>query len=110
MKRIHRLVPIIFFAVVISGCSTTADVDSDEGACYLKATHSDVYVKVFDLDRDGNMGPLIWQGRINQGETARIKTPHAHFRYYYNSEPDVDQPLSGGLDKACDDLEVVFVP
>ena len=106
----RRFVSIIFFAAVISGCSATPDVDSAKGACYLKAAHADVYVKVFDLDRHGNMGPLIWQGRINKDETARIKTPHAHFRYYYNSQPDVDQPLSGGLDKACDDLEVVFVP
>ena len=110
MKRIHRFVPIIFFAAIITGCSSTPDVDSDKGACYLKAAHGDIYVKVFDLDRDANMGPLIWQGRINQGQTARIKTPHAHFRYYYNSQPDVDRPLSSGPDKACDDLDVVIVP
>ena len=110
MKRTRRFLSIIFFAALIAGCSATPDVDSEKGACYLKAVHSDVYVKVFDLDRDGNMGPLIWQGRINQNETARIKTPHAYFRYYYNSEPDVDQPLSGGFDKDCDDLDVVVVP
>lgn len=110
MKRTRRFVSIIFFAALIAGCSATPDVDSKKGACYLKAVHSDVYVKVFDLDRDGNMGPLIWQGRINQNETARIKTPHAYFRYYYNSEPDVDQPLSGGNDRSCNNLETILVP
>jgi hypothetical protein len=110
MKRIHRFVSIIFFAAVITGCSAAPDVDSDKGACYLKAAHTDVYIKVFDLDRERNMGPLIFQGRINQRTGARIKTSHAQFRYYYNSEPDVDQPLSSGPDQACDDLEVVFVP
>lgn len=110
MKRIRQLVSIIFLAGVIAACAAAPDVDTREGACLLKAAHSDVYLKVFDLDRNGNMGPLIWQGRINQGQTARIKTSQAYFRYFYNSEPDVDRPFSSGLDKACDDLDVLVVP
>ena len=110
MKRINRLVPIFFFAVIIAGCSSTPDVDSDEGACYLKAAQGEVYVKVFDLDPDGNMGPLIFQGKIDQSTGTRIKTAHAQFRYYYNPNPSVDQPLSSGTDKSCDDHDVVRVP
>jgi hypothetical protein len=110
MKNIARFVFIIFFAAAITACSATPDVDSDEGACYLKAADGELFVKVFDLDRDGNMGALIFQGRINQSTGARIKTSHSKFRYYYNAEPNVDQPLSTGSDHACDDLDVIFVP
>ena len=110
MKRIHQFVPIIFLAALISGCSSTPDGESDDGACYLKAARSEVYVKVFDLDSAGNMGALIFQGKINQRMGARIKTSHAQFRYYYNAEPHIDQPLSSGPDQACDDLDVIFVP
>ena len=110
MKRIHRIVPIIFFAALVTGCSTTPDVDSDEGACYLKAADNEVYVKVFDLDPDGNMGSLIFQGKIDQRTGTRIKTAHAQFRYYFNLEPHVDQPLSSGPDQACDDHDVVVLP
>ena len=110
MKSIARFVFIIFFTAAITACSATPDVDSDKGACYLKATDGEIYVKVFDLDRDGNMGALIFQGRINQSMGARIKTSHAQFRYYYNAEPHVDRPLSTGPDQACDDLDVIFVP
>jgi len=110
MKKIHRLVPIIFLAAVIIGCSATPDVDSDKGACYLKAAHNEVYVKVFDLDPDGNMGALIFQGKIDQHMGARIKTAHAQFRYYYNPDPHVGRPLSSGPDQACDDHDVIFVP
>ena len=110
MKRIQRWVPIIFFAVAITGCSTIPDVDSDEGACYLKAAHNEVYVKVFDLDPDRNMGALIFQGKLDQRMGARIKTAHAQFRYYYNPDPHVDRPLSSGPDQACDDHDVVVVP
>ena len=110
MKSIHRLVPIIFLAAVMTGCSATPDVGSDEGACYLKAAQGEVYVKVFDLDDTGNMGPLVFEGKIDQKTGARIKTAHAQFRYYYNPDPQVDRPLSSGPDQACDDHDVVFVP
>ena len=110
MKRIYRFIPIIFFAAVIAGCSSTPNFESDEGACYLKAARGEVYVKVFDLDPDGNMGPLIFQGKIDQSTGTRIKTAHAQFRYYYNPNPSVDRPLSSGPDLACDDHDVVRIP
>ena len=110
MKKIHRLTPIIFLAAVITGCSATPDVDSDEGACYLKAAHNEVYVKVFDLDPEGNMGSLIFQGKIDQRTGTRIKTAHAQFRYYYNLDPQIDQPLRSGPDETCDDHDVVVLP
>jgi hypothetical protein len=31
-------------------------------------------------------------------------------RYDYNSEPDKDQPLSGGIDHGCNNLETILVP
>ena len=96
--------------VLVAGCAATSDGGPKEGACYLKATEGDVYLKVFDVDRNGNMGALVWQGRINQDQTARIQTTHAYFRYFYNSEPEVDQPFRSGADKACDDLDTVDVP
>jgi hypothetical protein len=110
MKKIQSLLPIIIFAAWLSGCSSTPDVDSDKGACYLKAAHNEVYVKVFNLDRDGNMGPVVFQGIINQRQGTLIKTAHAQFRFYYNSDPLVDRPLSSGPDQACDDHDVVVVP
>jgi len=84
--------------------------EAEEGSCYLKANNSDVFLIVYDLDPDGNQGAQIWQGRINHGETAKITTPHGMFRYDYNAQPDVDQPLSGGFDRYCSNLETVLVP
>ena len=110
MKVVHRWIPIIFLAAVMTGCSATPDVGSDEGACYLKAAQGEVYVRVFDLDDDGNMGPLVFEGKIDRHTGTRIKTAHAQFRYYYNPDPKIDRPLSSGPDQACDDHDVVFVP
>ena len=110
MNRISAYLTFLFLAMLLAGCAATSEVASEEGACYLRAAHGDVYLRVFDVDSSGNMGALLWQGRINQGQTTRIKTTHAYFRYFYNSEPDVDQPFSSGVDKACDDLDTVAVP
>ena len=110
MNTISRCLAIVLGVSVIAGCAVTGDTAKEDGACYLKAGDSDVYVRVFELDSGGNMGPLVWQGRINQGQTARIKTTHARFRYFFKTQPDIDQPLNGGLDKACDDHDVVKIP
>jgi hypothetical protein len=110
MKTIYRFVSIIFFALLLTGFLSVPTANAEEGSCYLKATNKDVFVIVFDLDRDGNQGPKIWQGRINQGESVKITTPHGLFRYDYNAEPDQDQPLSGGNDRECNNLEIILVP
>jgi hypothetical protein len=110
MTRFDRRLAIMLLAIMLAGCANGPDVEPETGACYLKAAIGDVYLKVFELDNDGNMGPLIWQGKINQGQTERIQTAHARLRYFYNSQPDVEQPFRGGVDKACDDLEIVGVP
>jgi len=80
-----------------------------EGTCYLKAT-TDASVEVYDLNRDGNQGDMIWQGRLKEGQRVLLKAPHARFRCKYNSEPDEQQALSIGPDKWCDGDQNVGVP
>ena len=110
MNKIVRHLAIVVWVALAAGCAATTDIETKEGACYLKASDHDVYLKVFDVDSNGNMGALIWQGRIHQSQTARIKTTHARFRFFYNAEPGVEQPFRSGEDKRCDDLDVVAVP
>jgi hypothetical protein len=110
MIKIHQFVPIIFWAAILTAFLPAQNANAEEGSCYLKATNTDVFVIVFDMDRDGNQGRQIWQGRINQGESVKITAPHGRLRYDYNSEPDKDQPLSGGIDHGCNNLESILVP
>ena len=110
MKTICRILSIAFLAVVFAVVFVDQQAEAEEGSCYLKATDKDVFIIVFDLDRDGNKGPQIWQGRINQGESVKITTPHSRFIYDYNDQPDEDQPLSGGSDRWCNNLETILVP
>jgi hypothetical protein len=110
MRKISRILPIAFLSVILTGVFAGQHAEAEEGSCYLKATNTDVFVIVFDMDRDGNQGRQIWQGRINQGESVKITAPHGRLRYDYNSEPDKDQPLSGGIDRSCSNLETILVP
>jgi hypothetical protein len=110
MKTIYRILPIAFLTVILAGVFAGQHAKAEEGSCYLKANTKDVFVVVFDLDRQGNKGNQIWQGRINQGESVKITTPHGRFIYDYNDQPEEDQPLSGGADRWCNNLETILVP
>ena len=110
MKKLFRILSHAFLAVILAVLFAIPSAEAQEGSCYLKANTTDVFVIVYDLDRDGNQGVQIWQGRINQRESAKITTPHGRFRYFYNAEPDKDQALSGGYDRSCSNLETILVP
>jgi len=110
MTNIFRLSSIIFIAIFTTGIVSLPGAWAEEGTCYLKATNTDVFIIVFDMDRQGNKGEQIWQGRINANESVKISTPHARFVYSYNSRPDEDQPLSGGTERWCNADETILVP
>jgi hypothetical protein len=92
-----------------TGLAAPQVVHSESGTCILKAI-SEVYLEVYDLDRDGNHGPMIWSGRLKDGETVRIEAPHARLRYKYNAQPDQEQALSVGPDQWCESDNTVGVP
>lgn len=110
MRNVNTNIIVALAALILAALLPAQNSDAAEGSCYLKANATDVFVIVYDLDNDGIQGQQIWQGRINQGETAKITTPHGRFRYDYNAQPDVDQPLSGGNDCSCNNLETILVP
>jgi hypothetical protein len=110
MRNVDKLIMAALAALILAALLPAQNSHAAEGSCYLKATNTDVFLIVFDLDRDGNQGDQIWQGRINQGESVKITVPHGRFRYDYNAQPDQDQPLSGGSDRSCSNLETILVP
>jgi hypothetical protein len=110
MKRFTKSLSILFLAMISAGLVSLPGGVADAGSCILKATDDDVFIIVYDLNSDGSRRGQIWEGRINAGQTARIVTPHGQFDYDYNSQPDADQPLSGGTERWCNNDEVILVP
>jgi hypothetical protein len=113
MKQITKSLAILFLAVlamIAPGFISLPGSVADAGSCILQATDDDVFIIIYDLNSDGSRRGQIWEGRINAGQTARIVTPHGQFDYDYNSQPDTDQPLSGGTERWCNNDEVILVP
>jgi hypothetical protein len=110
MKRINLLLAIVLFGIILTSMISASKASAEQGSCYLKAIRTDVFVIVYDMDFDGNMGYQIWQGRIDKGQEVLINTPHGRFRYYANAQPDFDQPLSGGISRLCNNKRRVGVP
>ena len=110
MKMCTKPLSILFLVLMAVGFVFLSERAAESGSCILKATDDDVFIIIYDLNSDGSRGGQIWEGRINAGQTARIVTPHGQFDYDYNSQPDVDQPLSGGTERWCNNDEVILVP
>ncbi len=110
MNKLAKIQPILFSVMLLIGTISTTGAATQPGSCFIKANTKDVYVMVYELDRNGNMGNVIWQDRINKGQEVFITVPHARFRYFYNDDPDIDQPLSGGGNRWCDGKRTVGVP
>lgn len=109
MKTKYRIIFTLLFMIATSGFLSILTANAEEGTCILEANLA-VFVIVWDLDDDGNRGPQIWEGRINQGQSAKITAPHGNLRYSYNAQPDVDQPLSGDIDRPCSGGVTILVP
>ena len=110
MRKIFWILPFACLYLMFIGFFAGQDAAAAEGTCVLKAHTQDVFVIVFDIDDEGNQGRQIWQGRINQGESVKITAPHGRFRYDYNDQPDEDQPLIGGQDRWCNNMNTILVP
>ncbi len=110
MRKIVQATSFAFLFLALTGFCVGQDAAAAEGTCILKAQSQDVFVIVFDMDDEGNQGQQIWQGRINHGESVKITAPHGRFRYDYNDQPEENQPLSGGHDRWCNNMNTILVP
>jgi hypothetical protein len=110
MKLYTKPLLILLLAMIVGGFVSLPGAAADPGSCILQATDDDVFIIIYDMNSDGSRGPQIWEGRINAGQSVRINTPHQQFVYDYNSQPDTDQPLSGGTERWCNNDEVILVP
>lgn len=110
MNRVFRSLTIFCCSIIFAGLLSAPKASATEGSCYLKALRTDVFVILHELNRDGDKGAKIWQGTIREGQEVFISVPHARFRLYYNDQPNIDQPMSGGNDRWCDGDRTVAVP
>ena len=108
MKRSTLHIVTLLAAAML--LSLAAKASARENTCFFKATGTDVFVQVYDLDRSGETRHRIWQGRLNEGEQVRISTSEGLLQYYYSARPDEDQPMKGEIDRMCANNRTIGVP
>jgi hypothetical protein len=110
MKKIVRVLPTLFLVIIASGFLSVTEAAEQGSYCYLEARHTDVRVEVWDLDKLGNKGQLIWKGVIRKGQRKQIQTSDGRLRYGSTTYIDKNVPLSGDRSRWCHDGNIIGVP
>jgi hypothetical protein len=110
MLQIIKVSILVIFVMFISAIVSPLKADRRDLYCYLEATTVDVVVVVWQEDRQGNKGPLIWRGIVRQGKRQRINTRTGGIRYSSTTYIDTNSPLSGDTSRWCEEGSTVGVP
>jgi hypothetical protein len=109
----HRIIKSSMFAVVVIICLAVQSpliAQESDYHCYLVANTVDVGVEVWENDRLGNKGQLIWRGIIRQGQKQKIYSRFGRIRYASNVYMDTKWATSGDVNRWCDSGSTIGVP
>jgi len=103
---------VLSAAVLISLLVFSSPLQADviDMYCYLEASNVDVYVIVWEEDRQGNKGRQIWQGVVKTGKRVKIPNRFGSIRYSSTINIKTQDALSGDQSRWCSDGSTVGVP
>ena len=110
MQRIISVSILAIFVILISVTISPVNADRRDLHCYLEASTVDVKVEVWEEDRLGNKGQLIWRGLIEKGHRQRINARTGGIRYASSVYVNKNEPLSGDQSRWCEEGGTVGVP
>lgn len=110
MRRIIKISMFVILVILFSAIAAPVKADRRELYCYLEATTVDVRVEVWEADRQGNKGPLIWKGIVRQGHRQRINTRTGGIRLSSSRYIDTNDALSGDNSRLCEEGSTIGVP
>ena len=85
MKRALILAAIILMATIwILPSSLMAQ---EGGQCYFQA-NEDIYLKIYNLDKDGVERRAVWEGHLSEGGTKSFNAPYGQVGYATKKNPD----------------------
>jgi hypothetical protein len=109
MKKIKRIIMLVFLISIIAGFLSTTQAAEDDTTCYLEAS-VDVFVVVWNVDDEGNKGYLLWKGVVIQGKQKLIRTFDGRMRIATTTDYENNAPLEGDVDRWCNDGQTIGVP
>jgi len=110
MHRRIKVPALVIFAILILATASPVKADRKDLYCFLNAITVDVKVEVWEEDRRGNKGPLIWRGIVKKGTRQRINTRTGGIRYASTVYVDTNDPLSGDTSRWCEEGGTIAVP
>ena len=110
MYRTIKVSALVILTILILATASPVKADRQDLYCYLNAISVDVKVEVWEEDRQGNKGPLIWRGIVRPGKRQRINTRTGGIRYASTVYVDTNDPLSGDTSRWCEEGGTIAVP
>ena len=110
MHRIMKVSTLAIFVILFSAIVSPLKADRIDLYCYLEASTVDVRVEVWEEDRQGNKGPLLWKGIVKQGQRKRINTRTGGIRLASTVYVDTNDALSGDNSRWCESGATVGLP
>ena len=110
MHRIINVSLLVIFVLLASAIVSPLKADRIDLYCYLEASTVDVRLEVWEEDKQGNKGPLLWKGVIKQGQRKRINTRTGGIRLASTINVDTNDALSGDNSRWCENGSTIGVP
>ena len=110
MYRIAKVLMLMVFISLFSVAVSPVQADVRDMYCYLQADSTDVRIEVWEEDRLGNKGQLIWRGIVRPGKRQRINSRTGNIRYASSVYVDKNEPLSGDDGRTCEEGMTIGVP
>lgn len=120
MKIIYLPVIATFLVTFIIIYLTPIEAAASHNTCWIEAGSQDVFVRVFDKDRSGNIiahrnsrgyfsvGHEIWKGKLEKGQKTLINSTYGEIRYDYKRSSD--DRAYGNNTASCDRGGTIILP
>jgi hypothetical protein len=109
--------PIFLFAFFMT-LVLASEVSAAHNACSIKAEDKVEWVRVFDVDQDGNIKQgyssgyyareILWRGMLKKGQSHQIQSSNGEIIYEYKASSD-DRSYGNNV-AICSHGETISVP
>lgn len=93
--------------IVLLSAGTLAWAETNR--CWVKApVQDDRWAIIYQADRDGTRGDIIWKGKIPANKKVRIESKSGYLCYEYAGDPE--HPYQGDTSVLCAENRVILLP
>ena len=105
MVNIQRIAIALILVVALI---LPAMASAEDNSCVIVCDRQrDVWVIIYDADRSGNRGEVLWKGKVEADQQVEIVSSEGRIRYDYTLEPN--DPYEGDVSVGCFDKRKILV-